>query len=108
MLLLHNLITSFPGVSGKISYKVPFYYRKSWVCYLNPVKHNRVELCFVRGNEPANQQQLLQANGRKQVSGIMLTHADTLPLEAITELLQEAFLLDEKIPYKSKRKRSDF
>ncbi len=44
MLHLHELLTSYPEVSGKIRYKIPFYYRKSWICYLNPTKYGSVEL----------------------------------------------------------------
>jgi len=86
---LHNLLISFPDIEPKLKYKIPFYYRKSWICYLNPIKKKGIELCFTRGNELSNTQGLLAARDRKQ------------------ELLQEAFLLDETVPYQSKRKKTN-
>ena len=35
---LHDLLMATPEVTSKIRYKIPFYYRKSWFCYLNPTK----------------------------------------------------------------------
>jgi hypothetical protein len=102
---LHPTITSFPEVISKIRYKIPFYYRKSWICYLNPVKGDKVELAFTRGNELSNEQGLLQANGRKQVRGVIIENANDIPWESLNEIFQEAFLLDEEIKYASKRKK---
>ena len=52
---LHNLITSYPEVVYKIRYRIPFYYRKSWICYVNPIKNGGIELAFVRANELSNE-----------------------------------------------------
>lgn len=101
---LHQTITRFPEVTAKIRYKIPFYYRKSWICYLNPVKGDKVEFAFTRGNELSNEQGLLQANGRKQVRGIIFNNVKQIPWTSIHEILQEAFLLDEEVKYASKRK----
>lgn len=106
MLYLHDLITSYPEIVGKIRYKIPFYYRKSWVCYLNPVKNDQVELVFLLGNELSNEQGLLESRGRKQVSGVIFSKVSNIPTETLHEILQEAFLLDEEVKYASKRKSS--
>ena len=103
---LHELICSYPNIVAKIRYKIPFYYQKSWLCYLNPVKDDRVELAFTRGNELSNVQGLLQSNGRKQVFGITFSSVKEIPEELIHEIFQEALLLDEEVPYKSKRSKS--
>jgi len=103
---LHQTIIRFPEVTAKIRYKIPFYYRKSWICYLNPVKDDKVELAFTRGNELSNEQGLLQANGRKQVRGVIFDDTNEIPWDSLNEILQEAFLLDEEVKYASKRKRS--
>lgn len=105
MLRLHTVITEFPEVTAKIRYKIPFYYRKSWICYLNPIKKDKVELAFPRGSELSNEQGLLQANGRKQVRGVIFENENDLPWQSIHEILQEAFLLDEEVKYASKRKK---
>lgn len=103
LIFLNDLLLSVPEVTNKIRYKVPFYYRKSWICYLNPVKKTLgVELVFLRGNELSNEQGLLAANGRKQVMGITFHNTTEIPVEGILEVLQEAIWLDETIPYQSK------
>lgn len=102
---LHQLITSYPEVTAKIRYKIPFYYRRSWICYLNPTKDKGVELAFIRGNELSNEQGLLDARGRKQVSGVVFYQLKDIPEAVLHEVLQEAFLLDEEAPYHVRRKR---
>ncbi|MGK7395219.1 MAG: DUF1801 domain-containing protein [Candidatus Cyclobacteriaceae bacterium M3_2C_046] len=101
---LHQMIISFPEITGKIRYKIPFYYRKSWICYLNPIKDRAVELAFTRANELSNQQEALLFNGRKQVAGITFYSKEEISRPLIEQILQEAILLDDSIPYASKRK----
>lgn len=105
MLFFDRLLTADFGLRGKISYTIPFYYNKSWICYLNPLKHGAIELAFTRGNELSNVQGLLQSKGRKQVSGIELADLSTIPQKAIEQIIHEAVLLDEHIPYASKRQK---
>lgn len=100
---LHRQLLSFPGITCKLSYSIPFYYRKSWICYLNPVKNNAVEMVFTRGNELSNEQGLLEAKGRKQVLGITFSTVKDIPGQAMNEIIQEALLLDETVPYAAKR-----
>jgi hypothetical protein len=100
---LHELIIEKGDLTPKLKYGIPFYYRKSWICYLNPLKNGGVELAFPRGNELSNIQGLLMDKGRKQVFGIELHSIETTPIDSIIELINEAILLDETIPYSSKR-----
>ncbi len=102
---LHELLLSYPEVTTKIRYKIPFYYCKSWICYLNPLKTGGVELAFTRGNELSNEQGLLQFNGRKQVAGMTFVKKADVSEEVLHEILQEALLLDAEVPYASKRSR---
>lgn len=95
MQFLHELLLSYPEVSCKMRYKIPFYDRKSWVCYLNPIKNNGIELAFIHANELSNEQGLLDFKERKQVAGINLYSLDDIPISGIHEILQEAFLVDE-------------
>jgi hypothetical protein len=46
---------------------------------------------------------LLIFKGRKQVGGITLESIKDIPEEALHELIQEALLLDEQLPYAAKR-----
>ncbi len=99
----HELMTSFPGITAKIRFKVPFYYQKTWVCYLNPVKPDKIALCFLRGYELSNDQGLLETKGRKQVSSVEFASVGEIPKEAILEIINEALLLDEMVPYHPKK-----
>jgi hypothetical protein len=103
MQVLHELVAPNPGVTGKIRYQLPFYYRHSWVCYLNPTKDGGVEFAFPRGNELLDAPGLLEARGRKQVRSVTFFQLRELPMEALHELVQEALLLDESRPYAAKR-----
>lgn len=100
----HDLLTSLNLVS-KIRYRIPFYYGKSWICYLNPVKRNGVELAFIRGNELSNVEGTLDAKNRKQVAGITFYQLSDIAVEAVNEIIHEAILLDETVKYRVGRKK---
>ena len=105
LLYLHELFTNQLHLEAKLRYKIPFYYNKSWICYLNPVKPQSIELAFPRGNELSNAQGLLEAKERKQVRGITFKQVKDIPRDALWEIMQEALILDETVPYASKRKK---
>ncbi len=104
MLFFHNLLTAEYLLTDKITFNNPCYYKKSWICYLKPLKTGAIELAFLRGNELSNDQGLLMSNGRKQLRSIEITDLKVAPLEVIREILMEAIYLDEIKPYESKRK----
>lgn len=104
MLCLHRLFVSELNLMDKVRFKIPFYFGRSWICYLNPKKDGKTELAFVRGNELWNGQGLLQNQDRKQVWGIAFEQVSDIPFAALNEIIQEAILLDEVKPYASKRK----
>ncbi|MEQ8706087.1 MAG: DUF1801 domain-containing protein [Phaeodactylibacter sp.] len=95
---LHQLLMANPEVTCNIRYKIPFYSRKSWVCYTNP-RDGGIELAFIQGAELSNEQGLLQARGRKMVTGVVFYAVDDIPEAALLEVIQEALLLDEVAPY---------
>jgi hypothetical protein len=47
------------NLEDKIRFGIPFYFGRSWICYLNPIKNHKVELAFVRGNELSNIQKVI-------------------------------------------------
>lgn len=102
---LHNLLIGFPEVEDKIRYKVPFYYRKTWICYLNPLKAGGVELAFIRANELSNESGILDFKNRKQIAGITINKVEDIPMESLSELIMEALLLDETVPYNVRKKK---
>lgn len=101
---LHNLIMFSPEITCKIRYRIPFYFRKSWICYLNPVRNNGVELAFTRANELSNENGFLDFKDRRQVAGIIYYNIKEINEEPLIEVLEEAFLLDDTVKYASKRK----
>ena len=101
---LHQLLMAQPEVSSKIRYKIPFYSRKSWICYTNP-RGGGLELAFIQGTELSNEQGLLEARGRKMVTGVVFNSVDDIPEAALLEVIQEALLLDEVAPYKGPKRK---
>ena len=91
----HHLFTNELELTDKIRYKIPFYFNKSWICYLNPRKGDKIELVFLRGRELSNTQGLLSHKERKMVSGIEFGSVTEIPIDAINEIIQEAIYLDE-------------
>lgn len=104
MSFLHRLLTTQFDLVAKIRYGIPFYYRRSWICYLNPTKTGQIEFAFTRGNELSNVQGILEDRGRKQVLSTILDNIVDVPEQAINEIIQEAILLDDQVPYRSTRK----
>ena len=99
LLYFHNVFLSFPEIEDKIRYRVPFYYRKSWICYLNPTKKGGIDLAFVRANELSNEQGLLDFKDRKQVATVEFFKVKEIPEDTVNAVFQEALLLDETVPY---------
>ena len=104
MTFIHNYLKAQPQVTSKLRYKIPFYYRKSWICYLNPRKDKSIEFCFIRGRELSNKQGILNAKGRKMITSINLAKLADIAKEPLFEVIQEALLLDEIVPFTLKKK----
>ena len=102
MEILHDMMMDQPGILSKISYKIPFYYRNSWICYMNPQKSGGIEFAFPRGNELSNDQGLLEKKARQMVRGITILKPDDIPHESLREIIQEAILLDGTVPYSTR------
>jgi hypothetical protein len=94
LLHLHLWLMQTEKLKPKISYGIPFYYGKRWVCYLNTLKKGGVELAFTRGKELKNESGILDNKGRKLVSGIEMESIETIPHEALDVVLLEALELD--------------
>ncbi len=105
MYFFHNLLTKDFGLTDRLTFNNPCYYNISWICYLKPLKNGMTELAFMRGNELSNENGLLKDSGRKQLRSIEFSNLNSIELHSVKETLHEAILLDEAIPYKSKRKK---
>lgn len=104
MLYLHSYLEGL-NLQSKIRYRVPFYYGKSWICYMNPKKNDQVELAMLRGNELSNTQGILDFKDRTQVAGITLGSVAEIPHDLLDEIMQEAILLDETVKYTVRKKK---
>jgi hypothetical protein len=91
---LHRLLMSFPGVSTRLRFKIPFYDGKKWICYINPIKKNGVEVCFIKGFQLTNKPQL-EARKRTMIKGISIYEINDETLALIAEVFQEALELDK-------------
>jgi hypothetical protein len=48
---LYTLFMAVPGMECKMRFKIPFFYRRKWIAYMNPQKKGGIELVFIsRGN----------------------------------------------------------
>jgi len=92
---LHQHLIEQHDLQVKINWKIPTYYRKSWVCYLNPIKNDGIEFAFLRGKDLSNEQGILNSKGRKLVSGIDIYSVNEIDLSVINEIIQEALILDD-------------
>jgi tyrosine-protein phosphatase YwqE len=96
--LVDILMSSHPKIKTKISFNTPFFKVKNDFCYFGKIhKKNGVELCFLRGVELSNEQGLLDAKGRRIISGLQIKDIEDLKLkeQSIREIIQEALILDD-------------
>jgi hypothetical protein len=106
MRYLHHLLTIDFQLKAKIRYKIPFYFGRSWVCYLNPRPTGAIELAFLNGKELASSCEILISKGRKMVYGVEFKKIADIPRKKVFETIQLALLLDEQASY-SKKKKND-
>ncbi len=92
---LHQHLTENHDLIPKISFNIPMYYKRKWVCYLNPIKNDGIELAFVKGHRLSNDQGLLKTKNRKRISGIDLYEIRSIPMRQIDEIVQEALIIDQ-------------
>jgi hypothetical protein len=76
---LQHILTEEFGLEAKIRFKIPFYFRKTWICYLNPLKNDGIELAFIRGNELSNEFSSFDFKGRKQVMELNIFNIKEIP-----------------------------
>jgi hypothetical protein len=92
---IHHLLMTYEGITCKIRFRVPFYDGKKWICYINPIKKNGVEICFIKGFKLSPKPQLI-AGKRTMVKGISVYEINEEVLSLIAEVFEEAMLLDAK------------
>jgi len=68
----------------------------SRICYINPIKKNGVEVCFIKGFKLESRIELLAAK-RTMVKGISVYEINDDNLALIAEVFEEAMALDQII-----------
>ncbi len=102
---LHNLFLSFPQVHSRMRYKIPFFGRHNWICYLNPRKNDTEELCFIKAREMDDPRGVLDFRTRVDIAGLTLTSIHSIQEDIIIELFNEALMVDEEIARSKKSRR---
>jgi hypothetical protein len=97
MFTLHDVFVNNFGLTPKIKFRVPFYYGNSWVVYMNPLKVQGIELCYINANKFEDPTGLLNFKKRTQVAGITITCLEGIPLEAIYEVTDIALNYDKTL-----------
>ncbi len=99
-ILREIILDTLPGVREKLSYGVPYFYRKSRICFLWPASapmggdYEGVMLGFCKAHLLSNEQGLLDMGVRKEVGAAIFNHVKQIDEEVIREVLLEAAMVD--------------
>lgn len=89
---LHEQMLSLGEMRCAVRWTIPVYGHKTWLAYINPLKSQGVECCFMRPERYASGY-LLQMRGRKMVGGLRFPE-EAQSVEILQELILEAVVLD--------------
>jgi len=92
---LDTQILKIEGVSRKIRYRIPFYDFKKWICYLNPIKEEGIEICFLEGQKMSVEFEELDLRGRKKVAGMIIDANNDVDLVLILKMIRFAIDLNK-------------
>ncbi|MDO1445258.1 DUF1801 domain-containing protein [Rhodocytophaga aerolata] len=99
--LRNCILETAPMLREKLSYGVPYYYRKSRVCFIWPASvpngglTEGVALGFCKGYLMSNEEGLLQSNGRKEVIAVHYVSISQINWPQVRQWIQEALIVDE-------------
>ena len=95
------ILETIPEIEERLSYGVPYYYRKRRMFFLWPASSplsnlkKGVNIGFCYGSLVLDKEKFLERNGRKQVYMKPFTHIRDIPLDTIRTLLLEAVSVDD-------------
>ncbi len=95
---LRDEVMKYPNLEIKKKFNLPFFYGKTWICYLNLIKEQEIELCFVRGRELPSKE-LLNFKKRVMIAGLSFKKVSDIDFGVLKLLLEEAVELDNCKPY---------
>lgn len=101
--LRHLILQTIPDCTEKLAYNVPFYYRRSRVCFLWPAaipwggiqQGEGVQLGFCQGFLLPDSRGYLERGNRKEVASRTFTNPKEIDSELLRTYLFDAVQLDE-------------
>lgn len=100
---IHNALISYPAVECKIKFKLPFFYKNTWIAYLNPIKKDGIEFCIVRAKEIPSIVDFVNYKKRTMIAGISFYSIKEIDFNILHFVFQEAYQLDSTTPYTFKK-----
>lgn len=94
LLYLHSILIEKFQLRPKLNFKLPFYYQKSWVCYLRPLPKKGIEISFIHGYRLEKWTKYMESRGRKMVRSIVYTDISKVDELVLLEILKDALKLD--------------
>ena len=100
-LLREIILERIPDIREKISYGVPYYFRKTRICFIWPASvkagpKSGVMMGFCKGNLLSNEQGMLESNGRKEVYTMGFHSVKEINPALIKEILYETVIVDKQ------------
>jgi hypothetical protein len=102
---LHDFFILNYQMTSNLKYAIPFYFKKTWVCYLNPIKKKGIELVFIRARELKDSKHLLDFKKRKMAAGLSFYSLVEIDEAVLNTVLEDALKLDDTTPYTFKKKK---
>jgi len=87
------ILTSSEQITEHVNHKIPFYYHKGQLCYINPFD-DRVVLGFSRGADLPDEHSMLKGN-QKTVRRTVFYPAAGIDEEKVRNLIYEALIVNE-------------
>lgn len=100
---IHNELLNYPAIECKIKFKIPFFYKNTWIAYLNPIKKDGIEFCIVRAKEIPSISEFVNYKKRTMIAGISYYSIKEIDFNILHFVFQEAYQLDSTTPYTFKK-----
>jgi hypothetical protein len=89
------ILSSIPGVTEKISFKIPFYHYFGMFMYMNQVKSG-IEVAFMRGKDLTELFPQLDQKDRKIVASVTIARKEEIARTQLAEIIATAAAWNEE------------
>ena len=87
---------AYPEVQISLKWKVPYFTGNKSICYLNKVKKDKVEVCFLRAKLFSPDIKMhLDFKKRVMVGGITFDHLENIDEQILESIIHEAIRVDQ-------------